>query len=67
MIIKVVDAWVLRFVFVFVFVQIVGDSFEFGAAKVTERLKRLVYGSTSDVELSPDLWDFPINSEPWDF
>ncbi|KAG6657973.1 hypothetical protein CIPAW_04G127400 [Carya illinoinensis] len=47
--------------------EIVGCSFDFGAAKVTERLKRLVYGSTSDVELSADLWDFPINSEPWDF
>ncbi|XP_041006642.1 transcription factor bHLH162-like [Juglans microcarpa x Juglans regia] len=47
--------------------EIVGCSFDFGAAKVTERLKRLVYGSTSDVELSPDLWDFPINSEAWGF
>ncbi|KAF5481299.1 hypothetical protein F2P56_001964 [Juglans regia] len=48
--------------------EILGSSFDFGTAKVTERLKRLVYGSTSDVDqLEPALWDYNIHSEPWDF
>lgn len=37
--------------------------FIFGAAKITERLKRFVSGSSSDVELQPELWDL----ETWDF
>ncbi|KAF3444110.1 hypothetical protein FNV43_RR13800 [Rhamnella rubrinervis] len=42
----------------------IGESmFIFGAAKITERLKRFVSGSSSDLELQPELWDF----EAWDF
>ncbi|GMY10115.1 transcription factor bHLH162-like [Fagus crenata] len=45
-----------------------GSLFDFGAAKVTERLKRFIYGSTSDVEFMPELWDLDnINPESWDF
>ncbi|XP_054811560.1 transcription factor bHLH162-like [Prosopis cineraria] len=43
------------------------SSFQFGATKVSERLKRFVYGSSSDVEINPELWDFDIASEPWGF
>lgn len=44
------------------------DSFaEFGVAKLTEKLKRLVNGSNSDMELQEKQWldDFPF--EKWDF
>ncbi|XP_030932187.1 transcription factor bHLH162-like [Quercus lobata] len=45
-----------------------GSLFDFGAAKVTERLKRFIYGSTSDVDLEPELcWDLDIHPESWDF
>ncbi|XP_061352159.1 transcription factor bHLH162-like [Gastrolobium bilobum] len=37
--------------------------FQFGATKVSERLKRLVTGSVSDVETETELWDFEIGSE----
>jgi len=38
---------------------------QFGATKVSERLKRFVYGSSSDVELEiqPELWDFEIGTD----
>ncbi|KAG6589225.1 Transcription factor bHLH, partial [Cucurbita argyrosperma subsp. argyrosperma] len=44
--------------------QLEGSMIEFEAAKVTERLKRLVYGSNSDMELQKEKqwWDeFPSN------
>ncbi|XP_031280293.1 transcription factor bHLH162-like [Pistacia vera] len=42
--------------------------FSFGAAKITERLNQFVLGSTSEVELqSPELWNFAIDPECWDF
>lgn len=43
-------------------IQLEGSMIEFEAAKVTERLKRLVYGSNSDMELQKEKqwWDeFP--------
>ncbi|KAK7263671.1 hypothetical protein RJT34_31265 [Clitoria ternatea] len=41
---------------------------QFGASKVSERLKRFVNGSCSDVELQPELWDFEINTyDLWGF
>ncbi|XP_004303146.1 PREDICTED: transcription factor bHLH118-like isoform X2 [Fragaria vesca subsp. vesca] len=47
---------------------------DFGAAKITEKLKRIVYGSASDEELQHDdhnqdyyLWDFQIHPQMWDF
>ncbi|KAI9086789.1 hypothetical protein K1719_031383 [Acacia pycnantha] len=44
------------------------SSLQFGATKVSQRLKTFVYGSSSDVEINPELWDFDyIASEPWDF
>lgn len=36
---------------------------QFGATKVSERLKRFVYGSSSDVEIQPELWDFEIGTD----
>ncbi|KAK4286150.1 hypothetical protein QN277_002746 [Acacia crassicarpa] len=50
--------------------QIQPNLHEFGATKVIERLKRFVYGSTSDVEaVQPaELKDyFPIGTDAWDF
>lgn len=49
--------------------QIGGCSLDFGATKVTDRLKSLIYGSTSDVELQSDLWDFDYDVQPetWNF
>ncbi|KAK2381130.1 hypothetical protein P8452_37197 [Trifolium repens] len=39
---------------------------QFGATKVSERLKRFVNGSSSDVEMQPDdLWDFEIETDLW--
>ncbi|KAG5233359.1 hypothetical protein OIU76_016001 [Salix suchowensis] len=35
----------------------------FGAAKVTERLNMLINGSTGEVELDSELWDFEIHPE----
>ncbi|XP_028807822.1 transcription factor bHLH162-like [Neltuma alba] len=44
------------------------SSYQFGATKVSERIKRFVYGSSSDVEINPEWWDFEnIASEPWNF
>ncbi|TKY48875.1 Transcription factor bHLH36 [Spatholobus suberectus] len=42
------------------------SSFQFGATKVSERLKWFVNGSISDVEMEPELWDFEIGTaETW--
>ncbi|CAJ2642285.1 transcription factor bHLH162-like [Trifolium pratense] len=39
---------------------------QFGATKVSERLKRFVNGSCSDVKMQPDeLWDFEIGTDLW--
>ncbi|KAF2283440.1 hypothetical protein GH714_005886 [Hevea brasiliensis] len=44
------------------------SDFSFGAAKVTERLNRFINGSTSELELEPELWDFnDLNPETWAF
>ncbi|TKY66848.1 Transcription factor bHLH36 [Spatholobus suberectus] len=41
---------------------------QFGATKVSERLKRFVNGSCSDVETQPELWDFEIGADDmWAF
>ncbi|TKY48874.1 Transcription factor bHLH36 [Spatholobus suberectus] len=40
--------------------------FQFGATKVSKRLKRFVNGSISDVEIEPELWNLVIDtSEAW--
>ncbi|MED6161829.1 hypothetical protein PIB30_064452 [Stylosanthes scabra] len=40
---------------------------QFGAARVSERLKRFVNGSTSDVEIEPGFWDdFEIDTQIWE-
>ncbi|WCJ30779.1 basic helix-loop-helix (bHLH) DNA-binding superfamily protein [Euphorbia peplus] len=42
--------------------------FSFGAARVTERLNRFINGSTSEIELEPELWDFnDLQPETWIF
>lgn len=43
--------------------EIPPSCFQFGATKVSERLKRFVYGSSSDVEIQPELWDFEIGTD----
>lgn len=49
-------------------VQIPQSSLQFGATRVSERLKRFVNGSSSDVEIQPALWDFEIGSDDlWGF
>ncbi|KAJ7948328.1 Transcription factor bHLH36 [Quillaja saponaria] len=42
--------------------------FHFGAAKVSDRLKGFVYGSTSDVEIQRDTWDndFAMDNNMWE-
>ncbi|XP_050381606.1 transcription factor bHLH162-like [Argentina anserina] len=44
---------------------------DFGAARITDKLNRIVYGSTSDEERQHDeqdyLWDFQIQPQLWDF
>ncbi|XP_027348195.1 transcription factor bHLH162-like [Abrus precatorius] len=41
---------------------------QFGATKVSERLKRFVNGSSSDVEIQPELWDFEYGTDDmWSF
>ncbi|KAK7324711.1 hypothetical protein VNO77_28497 [Canavalia gladiata] len=41
---------------------------QFGASKVSERLKRFVNGSTSDMETESALWDYEIGTpEMWGF
>ncbi|XP_057731498.1 transcription factor bHLH162-like [Arachis stenosperma] len=40
---------------------------QFGAARVSERLKRLVNGSISDAEIDPGFWDdFEIDTDIWE-
>ncbi|KAK7401953.1 hypothetical protein VNO78_13846 [Psophocarpus tetragonolobus] len=40
--------------------------FQFGATKVSEKLKWFVNGSFSDIEMEPELWDFDIGAaETW--
>jgi len=43
--------------------QIPPSYVQFGATRVSERLKRFVYGSSSDVEIQPELWDFEIGTD----
>lgn len=43
--------------------QIPPSCVQFGATKVSERLKSFVYGSSSDVEIQPELWDFEIGTD----
>ncbi|CAL5200393.1 unnamed protein product [Lathyrus oleraceus] len=40
--------------------------FQFGATKVSERLKRFVNGSEREVQIEPQLWDFENGNESWD-
>lgn len=47
--------------------QINESAFGFGAAKITERLNRFINGSTSEIELDSELWDFNIHPETWGF
>ncbi|XP_045800724.1 transcription factor bHLH162-like [Trifolium pratense] len=39
---------------------------QFGATKVSERLKRFVNGSGSGIETEPQLWDFEIGTRSWE-
>lgn len=49
-------------------VQIRDSMFGFGAAKISERLKGFVSGCASEGEMQlPELWDFKINPELWEF
>ncbi|KAA8525145.1 hypothetical protein F0562_006991 [Nyssa sinensis] len=46
----------------------IGESaFNFGAARISERLKVLVHGNTSEVESKHELWDFDIQPVTWEF
>ncbi|XP_054817141.1 transcription factor bHLH162-like [Prosopis cineraria] len=49
--------------------QIQPSLYEFGATKISERLKRFVYGSASDVEIQPaELQNyFQIGTVTWDY
>ncbi|KAK7404994.1 hypothetical protein VNO78_06105 [Psophocarpus tetragonolobus] len=47
--------------------EIPQSSLQFGATKVSDKLKRFVYGSCSDVETQPELWDFEIGTDVWSF
>ncbi|XP_065874907.1 transcription factor bHLH162-like [Euphorbia lathyris] len=48
--------------------QMSESGFSFGAARVTERLNRFINGSTSEIELEPELWDFnDLQPETWIF
>lgn len=48
--------------------QIPQSFLQFGAAKVSERLKRFVNGSYSDVETQHEWWDFDIGTDDiWGF
>ncbi|KAL5573528.1 hypothetical protein UlMin_023125 [Ulmus minor] len=54
-------------IFHVVHAEIPDVTFAFGAAKITEKLKRFVSGSSSDVELQPEFWDdFEVHSEIWE-
>lgn len=48
-------------------VQIRDSMFGFGAAKISERLKGFVSGCASGEMQLPELWDFEINPELWEF
>lgn len=39
---------------------------QFGATKISERLKRFVNESASEVEPEPQLWDLEIGTESWE-
>ncbi|KDP24116.1 hypothetical protein JCGZ_25773 [Jatropha curcas] len=55
-------------IFHVVHAQMRESDFMFGGAKVSERLNRLINGSTSEIELEPELWDFnDLNPETWGF
>jgi hypothetical protein len=43
--------------------QIPQSLLQFGATKVSERLKRFVNGSRSEIETEPQLWDFEIGTQ----
>jgi hypothetical protein len=43
--------------------QIPQSLLQFGATKVSERLKRFVNGSGSEIETEPQLWDFEIGTQ----
>jgi hypothetical protein len=48
------------------------STLDFGAARITEKLKKIVKGSTSDEELQLDddqdhFWDFQIHPQTWKF
>ena len=47
--------------------QIPQSLIQFGATKVSDRLKRFVNGSASDIEIQPALWDFEIDTDVWGF
>jgi len=50
------------------FMQIPQSLLQFGATKVSERLKRFVNGSYSDVETQHEWWDFDIcTNDMWGF
>jgi hypothetical protein len=46
-----------------------GSADGFGAARVTERLNRFISGSTSEIELDSELWDFAVHHPKtnWEF
>jgi len=46
--------------------QIPQTLLQFGAIKISERLKAFVNGSMSDVETEPLLWDLEIGTESWE-
>ncbi|KAK7257427.1 hypothetical protein RIF29_31406 [Crotalaria pallida] len=47
--------------------EIPQTSLQFGATKVSDRLKMFVNGSTSDMEVPNELWDYKFGSDIWDF
>lgn len=48
--------------------QILQTYVQFGATKVSERLRMFVSGSSSDVEIQPhDFWDIEIGNDVWSF
>jgi len=46
--------------------QIPQTLLQFGAIKISERLKEFVNGSVSDVGTQPQLWDLEIGTESWE-
>ncbi|XP_024632926.1 transcription factor bHLH162 [Medicago truncatula] len=46
--------------------QIPQTLLQFGATKISERLKEFVNGSMSDVETESQVWDLEIGSESWE-